>query len=100
MMTDAQLHQLALDYADTAAELRTVAAENRARHGADAAKHAEDERANRRNRNRTLVLCVSILMGFLAPTLCARLHIPLAYSFLCIIVPDAFLQLYSLIRKY
>jgi hypothetical protein len=60
----------------------------------------EDIRANRRNRNRSLTLLVALVLGFITPTLCAVTGIPTAYGFCMIIVPDAFITFYALVRKY
>lgn len=60
----------------------------------------EDMRANRRNRNRALTLLVALVLGFTTPTLCKMFGIPLAYAFCVVIVPDAFITFYALVRKY
>lgn len=82
-------------YADQTA--RTIA--RREVTTADAARQAvEDVRANRRNRNRFVALVVALLLGFLAPTICAFLHIPLQYSFCVVVLLDSIVTLYALVK--
>lgn len=64
---------------------------------------AENLRANRRNRNRILILVVVLLMELIVPTLYGWGVLPvffLKYEVLAITLPDALLTVYAYIRKY
>lgn len=66
-------------------------------------QEAEDVRANRRNRNRILILVVVLLMELIVPTLYGWHMLPaffLKYEVLAITAPDALLTVYAYIRKY
>lgn len=62
----------------------------------------ETDRANRRNRNRSLTLLVALAMGFLVPSVLLPL-LPAgfaSYSFVVIIIPDALITLYAYVKRY
>jgi hypothetical protein len=64
---------------------------------------AENVRANRRNRNRILILLVVLFMELIVPTLYGWHVLPaifLKYEVLAITLPDALLTVYAYIRKY
>lgn len=66
-------------------------------------KLSEDQRADRRNRNRTMTLLVALFMTFAVPYLVANvIHAPsvLKYATGIAIVPDAMITLYAYWRKY
>lgn len=70
---------------------------------AESRQVAEDTRANRRNRNRFITLLAALAMGFLIPWALAAFHASPSfqrYTFVIIIIPDAFITLYAYLRKY
>lgn len=83
-----------------AREIAHEVAQEEANKAINERQRTEDIRANRRNRNRFLTLLVALIMGFVTPTLCVFLGIAIAYSFVVILLPDALITLYALIRKY
>lgn len=63
----------------------------------------EDQRADRRNRNRSYTLLVALVMTFFVPFVLANvLHAPqvLKYATGIAIIPDALITLWAYIRKY
>lgn len=65
-------------------------------------QRAEDIRANRRNRNRSLTLFVALGMFFIVPPAMQALGLSayLVYAPVIAIFPDALITLYAYIRKY
>lgn len=64
---------------------------------------AENVRANRRNRNRILILVFVLLMELVVPTLYGWGLLPILfvkYEVLAITLPDALLTVYAYVRKY
>jgi hypothetical protein len=64
---------------------------------------AENVRANRRNRNRLLILAAVLIMEMVVPTLYGVHLLPkifLTYEVLAITLPDALLTVYAYVRKY
>jgi hypothetical protein len=66
-------------------------------------KAAEDIRANRRNRNRILILVTVLIMELVVPTLYTWHLIPalfIKYEVLAITLPDALLTVYAWRKRY